>query len=319
MGHCKRPSKLATTICSSSNLLKYIFHQSNIGSVAGTASDSEEVFPKPMGKKASKRKAKERYSNNDDHDDIHVSVSSDDSGLQKWTGNEILHLGARKKLDRMFTHDFPTPGEKVYYGVIKFSRRLLHVQVSSTVVVHYVGHCTRSSPPAVECHVFPVAAMSRNPPSESRRRPVEVPQPDRAGFDLLCSLFICFELKSARAKLFEFGKSNSLENFYNTSVGVGIVVVGWYCAGVILLLCKVVSYNLELSNIPQQSNSLENFSNTTVRVAGWDLLCSKLDVNCAAGFGLLCSWCPELGVIGGVGGCAISLGGQSIDVTCNII
>nr|GMD07789.1 hypothetical protein Iba_chr06cCG10540 [Ipomoea batatas] len=32
--------------------------------------------------------------------------------------------------------------------------------------------------PAVESHVFPVAAVSRIPPSESRRRLEEDPQPD---------------------------------------------------------------------------------------------------------------------------------------------
>nr|GMD40902.1 glutathione S-transferase T3-like [Ipomoea batatas] len=63
-------------------------NQTSSGSVAGTASGSEEVFPRPMGKKAPKRKAKERYSNNDDDDDD-IHMESDERKM-KWKEYKVL-------------------------------------------------------------------------------------------------------------------------------------------------------------------------------------------------------------------------------------
>nr|GLL37839.1 uncharacterized protein LOC109179053 [Ipomoea trifida] len=60
-------------------------NQTSSGSVAGTASGSEEVFPRLMGKKAPKQKAKEHYSNNDDDDDdIHVSLDKQRELLERY-------------------------------------------------------------------------------------------------------------------------------------------------------------------------------------------------------------------------------------------
>ncbi|XP_019184168.1 PREDICTED: uncharacterized protein LOC109179053 [Ipomoea nil] len=76
---------------------QYPANQTSTGSVAGTASGSEEVFPRPIGRKAAKRKSKERYSNDDHVESEYGPFENLDEMLEKY--RQIRKESDGKKLE----------------------------------------------------------------------------------------------------------------------------------------------------------------------------------------------------------------------------